>query len=379
MLDSLKLGSSLLLRSHCRMDAFTSPLGVSRPDPPLPVLDFLHLGLLLPARSLVQPDVNLPVLDFLHPGSFLLLRDHFRLGASLPATAVSRFGLLAPVPDPIELGSAPSAHSPSHSEATVPVLGHTRPGFLLLLRSFSCPGFVLSALDFLHLGLLLLLRDVGQLGPSPSVSSRATCDSLSLALDFLQSGLVLLLRSYLWPEVSLPVPDFAHLGPPLPPRSFCCLEFMALVPGSTRPGSVSLPSATESTLLDPSMPPRSFGRVDSVLLALDFLHPGVLLPLQSLHCTEPTTSAFGEVCLGSSLPALDLTVPGPPLLLRSMARSGFMLLVPDSLQSDFSLLPRSFVQLGALLLATSSVHYELTLLALDPVHSGLVMSPHSLS
>ena len=68
LLDSLHLGSALLLRT------------MAHPGLPLSVLDFLSLGFLLLARSFTHLDLALLVSDFLHLGSSLSSQSFACLG-----------------------------------------------------------------------------------------------------------------------------------------------------------------------------------------------------------------------------------------------------------------------------------------------------------
>ena len=98
-------------------------------------------------------------------------------------------------------------------------------------------------------------------------------------------------------------------------------------------------------LLQPDMLllPHSLAQVGAVLLALDLLHLGLLLPLQSSSCIGPA------------------------------------LLVLDPLQLDLLLLPHSLAQADFAVVAPDLSRFEFTLMALDPLQLELTSLMHSSS
>lgn len=142
----------------------------TRLDPSLLVLDFLHLALMLPVRSLTQLGLTLSVFDHAKMGSSVLLRSPMRSDLCVLVLGMACLDLPLPVLDATQLGFSLFLRSFSWLEPLVLVLDPIRPGFSLSSRSTFRVGSMLlvfgevfsdsssSVLDLLHLDFFLFSR-----------------------------------------------------------------------------------------------------------------------------------------------------------------------------------------------------------------------------
>lgn len=125
----------------------------------------------------------------------------------------------------------------------------------LLLQSMVCFGPVIFVLDFLHLGLLLLLQSHAQLGFHFSTFSRSRFESSFPTSDFTDLDFSFSLRS------------FAHMDFAFSP--FSCTRFDFLV------------FFSDYVLLGSLLSMRSSAWIGLTVPALDSLQLDPILPLQS--------------------------------------------------------------------------------------------------
>ena len=117
------------------------------------------------------------------------------------------------------------------------------------------------------------------------------------------------------------------------------------------------------------------------MLALDFMHMGLLSLLRNLACSELLVPVFGLSCAGFVflLSAIDYVTLGlflPSQLLACMGSSPFAL---DFLHLESPLLLKCSSRIGPSLPVLSCGRMSLLLLVLDPVHPGLPISVRSLA
>lgn len=217
--DLVNMGFALFPRSPTRLEAFlfTSDStyieallalrSAAQSDMVLLILNPVHSGLFMLPRSLVCMSSVLSVLDFVGTDPFLsshlfaysdfvlLVLDFTQLRALLFLHSLAHLGLSPLVPDPLHLSFLPPLRSSTHSrssfslfgtsclDVSLPMLNLVQLNLLLTLRSFARLKSSISALDSVHVGLLLFPH------------SHACLDFAMPTLDFVQSDLSLASRS----------------------------------------------------------------------------------------------------------------------------------------------------------------------------------------
>eukprot|EP00439_Symbiodinium_sp_Y106_P086706 s397_g35.t1 len=253
---------------------------------------------------------------------------------------------------------------------------------MLLIGCFR--GSATFVLDFLHSGMLLLLRSSSHLGLCVPVVSACRLGVSPFVVDWAVLGASFPMRSFAKLGLSLTVSDSARMALTPFPRS------------SGRPGSsaflvrvchfgppsptldVSNPEASPplKALTCPATPSFSCALSNAALapFALDLASLGTSAPLRS------------SSRLGPPAVAPDVSQFSSPLPLRSFLRTGSSPLVPDSLNSELVLLVRSSAQpevfalaLGSSRLGFSSMLRSLArpsplLIALDSCSVGFLLS-----
>ena len=397
--------SSLLVRSHVRMDFALPAPGFAGLGSSVLIRCFAHLGPSVPAWGMSWLGASLPV-----PGSSAT-------GSLLPLRSLSRAGPALPVPSLATCGFSPPPQHPSRSGFSVSLLGLARTGsvFLLpaadttcpgtasLLRSSACTGSAVSVLGCTHPGLLLPSRSPGRLellssfvglvragfvssplvpgtaNPGPTLSIRSFsktdffvpvlfCSSAGLALPprtlarisssvsacglgrmevslsvsgRAHSGVFLSLRSLARGGFAAFALQFSHMDFAASLQSSSCAGLAALAFGGSRTGSVSLLLVASTAQPDAFSLSQSSARLGSISFALDFLRPGLGLPLRSHSRLEPMVppSGLGRCGFVSSPSVTESTTSGPSPSPHSFVRAGVVLLAlqPSHLGSSLPL------------------------------------------
>lgn len=125
-------------------------------------------------------------------------------------------------------------------------------------------------LDFLHLGVLLLLHTPACAGVPFAVFGLARCSSLPVALNFVQSSFLPFSRSLACLSTVLSIPNHTHVGTLPPSRSLSCVGPVLLMLDPVHVGMF--------------FTSRSSSQTGPILPAPDLLHLEVpLLPRACAH------------------------------------------------------------------------------------------------
>ena len=296
--------------------------------PSLPARSLLHSGQFLELEKLKRWSIiSLELSDFYRGDVPLPLRDLARPGSALPSFGGARLELSTSTPDLQELGSAPTLRSFVCSELASSIGGLHRSG----------PSPLVS--DLLHLESTLPPRSCARLGPAAAIFNFGAPGSLPpsqgctwmgsfalalgtlrlglqpLALKLAATGSALLLRESSRPETSLLVSASAQPEISLLLRSLACLDVPASMLQSSRFGFS--------------------------LIAMDFLHLGAPVLLQSLCKLEPVPFVSDSACTGLPPSSRHLARVGLLLSLPACTRTGSPLAVPDVIGFGLALLLRS--------------------------------------
>ena len=375
--DPLRLGPPLPSHStaHLGSPAFLYGLACSGSVSLLPVVACAHSGPLLLLHSIGCPGSSILALAFGHLGFSLFLQSSSRMGPAVLAFGMTDVGVSPLLLDFVQSGSALFARSLTCPELipSVPDLlcldlapslrtfGH--PDSLALVPGSSCLGFVflLSVAASTTLGSFLSLRSIAWLGASALVPRYARTDSVPPLRSHGRSGATLPVCGVTCFDSSAFVPDSVHPGSSplmrssarsglvvfaldslhsgllLSPRSHVGSELTAPALGLTCLDSVSSPSATATTLLEPSAPAHSFACSGLSPPVLGFSHLGFFVPLRSMGRLGALASAIGLSRMGlvSLLLVVDTVTIEPPSFTQSFARLGFASLATDHTQSGF--------------------------------------------
>lgn len=230
-------------------------------------------------------------------------------------------------------------------------------GYLLLVSSTTCLGFVPSLLDLaaagssvsvrsssrleffmllscgLHTGLLMSPHSSGQLGPSAFVAGLVKAESVSslLVVDKTLLGLLMSLKSFAQMDLAIFVLDHSMMG-----------------------------------LLIPTRSPAQAG---SLLLTFDVANIGLLISARNSARTELLLLIFGMLCVGLcfSLFVLDYLHLGFMLSVRGCARPESLAPAPDC----------TFLDLVVSLQSLACPGFSMSLS--DASHSAPLVSLHSLA
>ena len=126
------------------------------------------------------------------------------------------------------------------------------------------------------------------------------------------------------------------------------------------------------------MPLRGAAQPGLAALALSTAQLGLLLSIQSPAQPGPMLSVR-MLELGCVLPLCSALGPGSSLLLRGVARLGFVSFALDAATSDLFPLLRSFVHLSSSLFVVGSCRAGSSLLTSGMCHLGLLLSLHGVS
>ena len=187
----------MLMRSAVQLGLVVLLFGLACPE--FVFLLFLtemgHLGSPLPVQSPACLDAAASVLDYLKTGPFMLLRSLAHSDSVLLAFKVARSGAPPPASDSTHPGLLLFVRSIACTGLATPVLDLLRLDSSLSVQSFICCGFSPLALDLLQTEFFPSLQSFLCAGLAMFVSGVACCGSMLLVPDSASLGSVPSLRS----------------------------------------------------------------------------------------------------------------------------------------------------------------------------------------
>ncbi|CAJ1381751.1 unnamed protein product [Effrenium voratum] len=377
-----RAGAFLFLQSLAQLGLLPAALGISHPGSALAALEFASL------------DVTSLIRSFLHIAPFLLVLGIASLGSLLIAADFSTTGpfSLPRSHSQSELALAPFGASKLGLPPIAPDV--STPGSSTPLRHFLCPGSLLTPLgpgrsgsaaivpDLLRLDLVLLLRGFAQVAFSLLALGLARPDSLMAALGSAQVAASLLLQQFACADLPLFAPSIARTDAPTliadsgHPGMFLFLHCLSragsflFALGIGRLGFFLAVADSSQTDVPPSI--RNLGRSGVALLALQACRPGSALSIMDLASFDVFSLVRSFACFGFGPPTTgDATTGGnvnlvSSLTIRHVGRPDFLLfalglasfgsfsLAPELMQLGFSLVMRSLARLGFMILALHS-------------------------
>ena len=370
------------------------------------LLAFAELGLALSIRSSCYPGIPTPILDFVQFELLMSLRSLMQCGALLLVVGLVRTGLasLLLVVDCADFDPPTFLQSLVCLESLPLVLDFATSEVSLLIRSsehadpiplafgLACLGsvFLLSATDCTLLESLVFLRSLAKSGVSVLVLDPAKLESPLLLHSFAQGGLLSSISGLICLGLTFLTLDHSLLGLSLLTQSASKLDISILAFGR---GHLSLPMLVLDMCGDSPMLSKSLHRLDFAspvyrlawsdlfMLLLDASLPGSSLVLRSLGRSGLLLVLFGSCVPGSFLLQLDHVQPDFNLslhkpswldvliLIRSPGCLGFLLFVSD-LATTGSLSPaQGVVALGLFVLLVGVSKSDPFSLVLDLLHS----------
>ena len=175
VVEPASLGSPMLLKSMAQPGTSTAAYGTYRTGllSLLPVADFLHPDLLLPAQSMSRPDPAISALNYMNAGFVSPAQTSVRAGSPASVMGLTCSGLLFSL----------SAAELCHLEA------------LSFAKTFARVGFVASVLQFSNLGSVVPSRSYYHVGPFASVSGQLRLDFALFLLGMVELDLLLFPQS----------------------------------------------------------------------------------------------------------------------------------------------------------------------------------------
>ena len=396
--DLLRLGPPLSSHSTARLGSlvFLYGLGCSGSVSLLPVVACTHSDSFLLLHSIGCPGSSILALAFGHLGLSPLLQSSSRLGPAVlvfgvtdfgvsplvldsaqPGSAIfarslTRPGLVPSVPDLLHLDLSPSLRSAGHPDSLMLVPGSSCLGFvfllsvaagttldsLLSLRSIARPGSSAVAPRYARTESVLPLRSHGRSGAGFSVCGMTCFDSLPFVPDGVHPGPSPLLRSLARSGLVVFALDSLHSGLLLSLRSHVGSELTAPALGLSCLDSVSSPSVTATTLLEPPASAHSFACSGLTPPVLGFSHLGFFVPLRAMGRLGALASTIGLSRMGlvSLLLVVDAVSVELPTFSQSSARLGFASLATDRTHSDFPSALRGLARPDLAASAPDSLH-----------------------
>jgi len=283
----------------------------------LSVLDPNHLGSFLPVRSFVRLGLSLLAEGTLQLPSTLLTFDGVHVDSPSFLQSCTCFELLASVLDFLHLGSVLPLHSFAHLELPMFVLKCTSLELMLPIRSYARLGFHFlstglarldfspSAFDYAAIDPSLFIRSFSKLALAMSTPSFVGMDlSLSLRSSACMGPATLTLglaclSSIL--SVSWPV----HLGSCTPVDNLAQTEIALF--------------AVDLVELGFPLLPHSYAHPASMASSLDFIHVESTLPLRQSSCLDSFLPVSGMVCMDFPSFVLDSAHMGLSSFLHSFS------------------------------------------------------------
>ena len=311
----------------------------------VPPFEFMHLELLLFARSFVCPGSLSFVSDCSGLDLPVSLQGHAKMELVMLVIGLMRVGFVfsLSVIDSAYFGSPTSLQGSSKLGLVMLLADHVASGPTIPLRSFSRLGSTLFVLDFSKVDPSLLLHQIARVGLTLSLCGLSRLGPFVPVLDLAKLDLLLPLRSSACPGPLVLILDSGHPDFSAFIRDFARLEFSVPTLGISRADFVSFLPLIDRTHLDPSMPLRSPACLESAVLLLDhnvpesspFAHSfaqlgplilvlfatdlGPALPSRQFAHVALSLSVFGLSRLGSFLSPLDVATMGSFPSLRSFS------------------------------------------------------------
>ena len=193
--------------------------------------DFTSSGVVVSTRSLCHLDSPIAVLDLLHIDFLMPMRVFSRSSPLFAVFRLSRMGIV------------------------LFALEFTCPALTSFIRSFVHSGTLSFASDLLHIGLFTSIRSFTRLDFHFPIFGTAWFGPTIFALDLVHLGTLLLFRCPTYSDLASSVSGMERIGISLPMPDYVNSESSMLL--------------------------RSFAYLEAFAPALDYLHSGVLLILQS--------------------------------------------------------------------------------------------------
>ena len=341
-----------------------------------------HFDLSISLRSCGRIEFLPLVLDSLRLGLSMLSQSMAPLGFTFSAMGLSRMELLLPALDSTVFGSSPPLRSFVCLGLLVSMCDAAHLGFPLLVRAVTCSDFTLSAWGVQAIGSLFFLPVIDYSYPDSSAlpHSVSCSDSFLFVLDSLHLGFFVLFQSSARIGLAMPAFDFLRPDPLLLAHSFAHVGFAVLIAGLARCGSVSSPLVIEKFHLDLLSLLQSIGKLGFSSLAFDPLHLGPVVSMQSHTCHELILPVWGMASAGSvfSLLVMECAHTGLSLLVRSMICMNLAASALDFLRLGLMPFSRAFAHCDFFLLMCGTSRGG-SLPVLDFLHPGLCLFPHSFS
>ena len=251
----------------------------------------------------------------------------------------------------------------------------------LIVRSLSWVGFVLLVMDYLQPELSILLKSRLRLELLVPATGWGRAGAPLPATDFLHSGPSLSTRSLARTGFPTFAPDLLSLGSPMSARSPAHAGSCLPSAGMACSGSVSSLPAIDLTHPGPSTFVQSTACVAASTPAVDFLRLAFSTSLQSLMCSSlPFPVLRQTTTMDSPLPASDYLQLEAPLPIRSHTCSDVATSALDHLHLGLSLLARMPLCIDPALPASGKFSFgSSSVSALGKVYFDVVMSAQSLS
>lgn len=182
----------MFVRSFVTFGFASSLCGLSCMDFLLLLLDPALAEPLLSLKSWSYAGLVVPVLDFLHLGLVSLLQGFGRCGFLASASSCARSGSMMPISDSLHPDLVPFLQSFSKMGFVMPTLDFLHLGLLPFARSYICIGFALSVIGLTRVGFVFALSvlDSTWSGSSLSVRSLSQFDLAMFVSDLLHLDLI---------------------------------------------------------------------------------------------------------------------------------------------------------------------------------------------
>ena len=173
------------------------------------LLDYFFVGFPLPCRSFVYSEVLMSLLELAKADALLLSQTFAQPEAAASLAGYLRFGSFPLVLDFLHLGLSVLVQSPAYMD------------LLTFTSSKLCFEFPASVTDALDCGAFLVLHASSRSDLPSLLLGFAKLEVVTPANSFALLGSILLLRSSACPELALSLPDRAGLGSSLLLRDLC--------------------------------------------------------------------------------------------------------------------------------------------------------------
>lgn len=223
ILDLASSGASAPVRTSLRCSSSVPPIGSTCCSSALPVPEYAVSGPTPSFRSFVRPDVTSPPLDAAQVGLVPPPRRLPHFGAPAPVMGSTRPGFLLLLLDPAPLGSSSLTRSFAFLGLSLPVLDHVAVSPSMPSRCMAWPGASVFTLDAIHLRSTSLSRNLARLGFAMSAPDHLHLGPSSLVRGIGWTGVPFSAFGAVKPSLALVLPDHVLLDLPFFARSFAYL------------------------------------------------------------------------------------------------------------------------------------------------------------